>query len=161
MIRIGTVQEADFSKGLYKVRMGKLLTAWLPFAGARAGALKMWSPLTIGEQVILASPSGDLSQGVITGSIASDAHPLPGSDGSTINIEFPDGSKLSFGGGQLNFTTTAAVKIKAASIELEASAITIKGPITQTGDHVSDGISLKTHRHGGVQSGSSQTLPPT
>ncbi len=167
LVMIGTVAEADYPGRRYRVRAGNILTAWLKYSGSRAGALRVWSPLTVGEQVIVASPSGDLAQGVILGSIESGANPSPGSDGGTINVVFPDGSTLDFGGGELSFQTAAAVKIKAASIEMEAGQITIKGPVEQSGgeitaesDVVAAGISLVTHVHSGVTPGPGMTGPP-
>lgn len=166
MVRIGTIEEADYAKGRYRVKIGNIVTAWLPFGGQRAGALKVWSPLTVGEQIVMVSPSGDLTQGVIMGSIASDAHPSPGNDGGTINIEFPDGSTLDFGGGELNFNSPAAVTVTAPQIKF-VGEITIEGAVNQSGgditaetDVIGGGISLKTHVHGGVQSGGSNTAPP-
>jgi len=165
-VLIGTVSHVEGKR--YKVTAGNITTDWLRYGGTRAGALRMWSPLTVGEQVVVLSPSGDLAQGVIVASIESNAFPSPGSDGQTINVIFPDGSTLDFGGGTLSFETGAAVKIKAASIEMEAGSISIKGPVDQSGgditaetDVVGGGISLKTHTHGGVQSGGSATAGPT
>jgi hypothetical protein len=43
-------------------------------------------------------------------------------------VVFPDGSTLDFDCGNLSFQTEVAVKIMAGSIEMEAGAITIKGP---------------------------------
>lgn len=46
-------------------------------------------------------------------------------------------------------------------IEMEAPAIRIKGPVTQTGgDMTSDGVSAQHHTHGGVRTGSSSTQEP-
>lgn len=166
-ILIGTVSHVDYAGRRYRVTAGNIVTGWLRFSGTRAGALRMWSPLTVGEQVVVASPSGDLAQGIIMGCLESSANPSPGSDGQTINVVFPDGSKLDFGGGNLSFETGAAVKIKAGSIEMEAGEITIKGPVNQSGgditaatDVIGSGISLKTHTHTGVQSGGSNTGLP-
>ncbi len=166
VVRFGTIEEADFGKARYRVRIGNILTDWLPFAGKRSGALKVWSPLTIGEQIVMISASGDLAQGAILGSIESSAHPSPGSDGNTINIEFPDGGTLSYGPGELTMDVPAAVKLKAPSLEIEAE-VTIKGAVNQSGgditaatDVIAAGISLVNHTHTGVQSGSSNTGPP-
>jgi phage baseplate assembly protein V len=165
IIRIGTIEEADFAAARVKVRFGEILTGWLPFGGQRAGGMRVWNPPSVGEQVVVLSPSGDLAQGVAMPGLYSDAKPAPGSTGTAVNIVFPDGSTLSWDGGSLVFTSTAAVKIVAPTIRLEG-AVTVIGNITQTGgitssgDHVAQGVSLKTHTHGGVMSGSSNTAPP-
>lgn len=54
------------------------------------------------------------------------------------------------------------IEIMAASaIHLEApDGVTIAGDVTVTGDVVADGISLKSHTHGGVQAGAASTGAP-
>jgi len=165
VVRFGTIEEADFGKARYRVRIGNILTDWLPFAGKRSGALKVWSPLTIGEQIVMISASGDLAQGAILGSIESSAHPSPGSDGNTINIEFPDGGTLSYG-STMALDVPLPVKMKAPSFEFEGE-VTIKGAVNQSGgditaetDVIAAAISLVNHTHTGVQSGSSNTGLP-
>jgi len=45
-------------------------------------------------------------------------------------------------------------------IQITESGITVHGTITVTGDVIADGISLKSHKHGGVQTGGVQTGIP-
>lgn len=165
IIRIGTIEEADYATARVKVRFGEILTGWLPFGGQRAGGMRVWNPPSVGEQVVVLSPSGDLAQGVAIPGLYSDAKPAPGSTGSAVNVVFPDGSTLSWDGGNLVFTSTAAVKIVAPTIRLEG-AVTVIGNINQTGgitssgDHVAQGVSLKTHTHSGVTPGPANTGAP-
>lgn len=70
-VLIGTVSQVQGKR--YKVTAGGITTDWLRCGGTRSGALRMWSPLTVGEQVVVLPPSGDLVQGVIMGSIESGA----------------------------------------------------------------------------------------
>ncbi len=165
IIRIGTIEEADFATARVKVRFGEILTGWLPFGGQRAGGMRVWNPPSVGEQVVVLSPSGDLTQGVAIPGLYSDAKPAPGSTGTAVNIVFPDGSTLSWDGGDLVFTSTAAVKIVAPTIRLEGAVTVIgnidqTGGITSSGDHVAQGVSLKAHTHGGVMTGGANTAPP-
>ncbi len=60
------------------MQIGPVLTDWLPWGTARAGGDRTWDPPEIGEQVMLASPAGDLRQGAIVGSFYQTAHPVPG-----------------------------------------------------------------------------------
>jgi phage baseplate assembly protein V len=165
IIRIGTVEEADFATARVKVRFGEILTGWLPFGGQRAGGMRVWNPPSVGEQVVVLSPSGDLAQGVAMPGLYSDAKPAPGSTGTAVNIVFPDGSTLSWDGGNLVFTSTAAVKIVAPTIRLEG-AVTVIGNISQTGgitssgDHVAQGVSLKNHTHVHTAPEPAPTGPP-
>lgn len=168
VIRVGVVESVQYPK--VRVRFGEIVTAWLPMAGQRAGGIRVWNPLTVGEQVVVMSPSGDLAQGLVYPGIYSDANAAPGDAAGLFKVIFPDGATLEYDadGGGLSFESQKPVKIKSPSIELEADAITIKGPVSQTGgditsdsDVVASGIHLKTHVHGGVQSGGSSTMPPT
>lgn len=45
-------------------------------------------------------------------------------------------------------------------IQITEAGITIHGTVTVTGDVIADGISLKTHKHGGVTTGGGQTGVP-
>jgi phage baseplate assembly protein V len=167
VVRVGTVEEADFSAARVKVRMGGILTGWLPMSGIRAGGVRVWSPLTVGEQVTVFSPSGDLAQGLVMPGTYCDANASPGNSETAINIVFPDGSTLDWDAGTLNFETAGVAKIKAGTIELEAGNIRVKGPVEQTGgditsdsDVIAAGVSLVTHVHGGVIPGGGTTGQP-
>nr|WP_246771073.1 phage baseplate assembly protein V [Aestuariivirga sp. YIM B02566] len=60
--RPGKVEEADYEKGLVKVKVGDLQSAWVPWR-TRAGSQRLWDPPAVGEQVMLFSPSGEPGQG--------------------------------------------------------------------------------------------------
>jgi phage baseplate assembly protein gpV len=52
-------------------------------------------------------------------------------------------------------------RIEAGSeIQMVAPAVSITSTVTVSGDVNAGGISLKTHKHGGVQGGGSQTSTP-
>ena len=60
--RPGKVIETDFEKGVVKVKVGDLESAWVPWR-TRAGSQLLWDPPAVGEQVVLFSPSGEPGQG--------------------------------------------------------------------------------------------------
>lgn len=61
--------------------------------------------------------------------------------------------KLTLGGSSIELT--------ASGIRIIGSAITIQGPVTQTGGNLtSDGIGLQTHKHTGVTTGAQTTATP-
>ena len=64
IIRLGTVAELDEHAARVTVDVGGLITDWLPWLTARAGATRTWSAPRPGEQVVVLSPYGDLSQAV-------------------------------------------------------------------------------------------------
>lgn len=93
--RHGVVEQIDHSGNRVRIRTGQLLTDWLPMSHGRAGTTRDWDPLTIGEQVTLQCPSGDLSQARLLPSLNSDNAPPPdGAHGGNIIREFPDGARL-------------------------------------------------------------------
>lgn len=63
--------------------------------------------------------------------------------------------------GNATVSAGAVAKIEAGTqIQMVAPSVAITSTVTVTGDVTAGGISLKTHRHGGVQGGSSQTSTP-
>lgn len=65
LIRIGTIVEVDHQKARARVKTGGNTTGWQKWVTLRAGTTTEWSPPTVGEQVVLLSPGGDLAQAVI------------------------------------------------------------------------------------------------
>ena len=131
MIRIGTISEVDHAARRVRVQSGSLLTDWLKWRVGRAGETRTWCPPTIGEQVMILSPSGELANGIVTPAIYSDAYDAPSSDASMHVIAFPDGAQITY-----NHTSGAlAVSgIKTAIVRAEES-VTVDCPqTTATGD---------------------------
>ena len=73
-----------------------------------------------------------------------------------LNITVPETS------GTVTVNTGGEIVLSAdTQITLNAPQIVIEGPVNQTqGDITSDGVSLQTHTHSGVESGASSTSPP-
>lgn len=59
----------------------------------------------------------------------------------------------------VNIVTTGTVSVTAASMSIGCD-VAVQGNITASGDVVAGSVSLKSHTHGGVQSGSSRTTGP-
>lgn len=131
LVRIGTIEALDLEAARCKVNYGRATTAWLPWLAGRAGADRAWWAPSVGEQVLLLSPGGDLAQACVLCAIYSNTHAAPSSSGAAAMIEFSDGAKIEYdahahalkaempGGG------TALVKADAG--------ITLDGPTTVTG----------------------------
>lgn len=182
-IRIGTVIETDLSGAVARVAVGgigaepggDLETDWLPWLAPRAGATRVWSPPSAGEQVVLLCPDGDLGAALILPGLWSDDHPPPGADGRELII-FEDGAIIAYdpeahrlevilpAGGSASITADGGTTIH--------GPVTINGDLTLNGnqtcsrkitaatDVVGGGVSLKLHTHGGVAAGGSTTAPP-
>jgi phage baseplate assembly protein V len=68
IVRFGTVAEIDLKKARVRIKIGKITTDWLPWL-TLAGAVKIWNPPVVGEQVCVVSQGGDLSLAVAIPSI--------------------------------------------------------------------------------------------
>lgn len=121
LIRHGTVTAVDPATGRAKVTFGgESESTWLPWTSPGAGTVKLWSPLAVGEQVVVASPGGDTSQGVIVGSIFSTANGSPSGDGG----EF----KMTLGASSISITAAGiTLSSNGSTIVLAAGGITLNG----------------------------------
>jgi len=142
-VRVATITAVDAGNARARVTFGgETQSAWLAFTAGRAGGARVWAPPVVGEQVVVVCPSGDTAQGVILGSIPSDAFPAPSSDGGAYQISLPGGVVIAVAGGAVNITAPGGVTINGASL-------------THNGVNVGD-----THVHGGVVPGPATTLVP-
>ncbi|WP_421227113.1 phage baseplate assembly protein V [Aeromonas jandaei] len=168
LIRIGTVTAVR--SGECRVKTGNLITNWRPYATARAGRNRTRHRLSIGEQVILLSVSGDLRNAYIVGSLNADAADEPLSDDDNPDLdrtEYSDGAIIEYNPatGALN-----ATGIKQATIVASVS-VTLDTPKTictnqlqakrLTCDTAKVGdIEVTEHGHKNVQPGDGQSGGP-
>ena len=96
LIRLGTVAEVQVEPPRVRVKTGNVTTAWRPWFALRAGADREWDPPTIGEQVILFSPSGNLAQGVVLTGLFSDANPANGDREGLHRRTYRDGAVIEY-----------------------------------------------------------------
>ena len=137
IIRIGAIFEINIQTAKARVKIGELETDFLPWANSNSGSNNSWNPPEIDEQVIILSPSGDLSQAVILPSIYKNN--ASNSDQNIKSITYQDGSKISFNvsSGTLDLDLKGNVTIKVvgnANIEGDNINITGSSNITLDGD---------------------------
>lgn len=163
LMRLGTVASIDRTAGTCRVAIGDLETGDIPWLAARSGGTRIWSPPSIGEQVLVLCPEADTAAGLVVGSLSSDAHPAPADDESSL-AEYADGARIGYDPVAHALTATlpagATVTIDAAggltfkgNVRIDGD-VDLQGKLTATGDVVADGKSLKQHRHKDVQPGS-------
>ncbi|SDD89943.1 phage baseplate assembly protein V [Sporomusa acidovorans] len=105
----------------------------------------------VGEQVVcLFLPNGN-AQGFCLGSFYSSVDVPSVSDSNKRHIRFADGTSLEYDRETHTLTIQAQGPLN----------VMAGGNVNVTGDVIADGISLKTHVHGGVQSGGSTTGKPS
>jgi phage baseplate assembly protein V len=74
LIRIGKIAEVDSAQ--VKVQIGKVKTNWLPIV-SMAGDTNVWVPITVGEQVAVVSPYGEMAQSFVIRSIHYNKYAAP------------------------------------------------------------------------------------
>ena len=151
LIRFGTIETVDLGAGKATVRAGDIVTPDLPWF-EWGGAFRTWHPPTVGEQVVLFCAEGDIAHGVIMRGLFSTTFPKLG-EGENPQIHGPDGLVITLAGDGIQITAPGGVTIE--------GDVSVTGTINASEDVIADGISLKSHPHGGVQSGGSYTDPPS
>ena len=98
LIRFGTIKTIHPAKPFttVTVTIGEITTAKLRFLTLRAGKTKTWDPPTIGEEVMVLSPSGVLEMGVAIAGFNNQDNPSPSDNvDKTIRV-FEDGCILAY-----------------------------------------------------------------
>lgn len=119
MLQIGTVTAIEGAK--VRVKVGELDTHPIPVMRLAMGGIGLFATPSVGEQVVVAAPGGDMARAFVQGSL--DAGNAPG-DGSPGNMH------LALGGGELRITG---------------------GKVVVEVDVVADGVSLVEHVHKDTQ----------
>ncbi|KAB8065931.1 phage baseplate assembly protein V [Janthinobacterium violaceinigrum] len=130
LIRLGTIAEVKGAKA--RVRLGPTLTTeWLYSATPRAGSTRTWSALTVGEQVIVFSPGGDLTRGIILPALYSQEFDAPESSPTIHTAHYPDGAVVQYDHAAHSLTAT----LPGGTATITADKVTSNAPSTIcTGD---------------------------
>ncbi|WP_375646744.1 phage baseplate assembly protein V [Bartonella sp. TT29SHDZB] len=133
MVVVGKISHVDHKNARYRVKSGNLVSDWIPDTQARAGKTRSYEGRDVGEQVVVISSSGDLSQGVIVGSLHTDANQAA-DKGSIHRTIYPDGTSLEYddeqntygihikSGGKFLLTIADGVSLKGDGGKLELTA---------------------------------------
>ncbi|KQM21941.1 phage baseplate assembly protein V [Novosphingobium sp. Leaf2] len=171
LIRLGTIASVDLNARRCTVRYGAAddddaggaTTPSIRWLAPRCGKTRVWSPPSVGEQVILLCPDGQLAAAIALPGIEQDAFPLPAS-GLAELVEYEDGARIGYD-PQLHALTAILPGGGTARIEAPGGMtiqgdVTVEGKITATGDVTGQGVSLKNHVHSGVSAGGAKTGAP-
>lgn len=158
LVRTGTIAEVrhELPGALVRVRTGKNVTDWRPYHELRAGNTRTWNPPTVGEQVTLLSPGGDLAGALVIGGIHQNDHPAPSTDPNKTVTVYPDGATVSYdhaahalaitlpAGGTADITVPDRITVHCTTANVTASdsatvhsqQITLDAPQTTTTGHL-------------------------
>lgn len=177
IVRFGTVAEVQMQPPRVKVSSGNITTTWLPWLNLRAGADREWDPPTIGEQVVLLSPSGNLTQGVALTGLFSDLITANGDREGLHRRTYRDGAVIEYdsiahrlrailpAGGITDITSTGGINITGPINHVgdytQQGNQAVTGTVTVTEDVIAANISLRNHRTKGVTPGPGISLEPT
>ena len=182
LVRLGTVLSVDLAEARCIVRYGDpdgeddAETPPIRWLMPRAGLTRIWSPPSVGEQVLLLAPDGQLGAAIALTGIVQDSFPPLGNSKAEA-IEWEDGAKITYDPKAHALTAilpaNGTALIEATGGIILRGDVTIDGDLTVQGaaqvdetltateDVVADGISLTGHTHGGVQPGAADTDPPS
>lgn len=136
MIRTGRIAAVDHAGTRVRVQSGDLLTEWLPWQTRRAGSTRTWDPPTVGEQVMILSPSGEPAAGMVIPSMYCQDNPAPDTSPNTHVIDFADGARISYdhAAHALDITGVSTVRVVAAeSVTLDTLYTRITGQLEVDG----------------------------
>lgn len=140
LIRLGTIAEVDPVAVRVRVQTGDNETDWLPWITARAGTTRDWDPPTVGEQVVLFSPAGDLAQALVLAGINTEQHPAPAALLNLYRRVLPDGTTLTYdheakkldvylaGDATINVTGNATVNVSKTAAVTAGTEATVDAP---------------------------------
>lgn len=121
--RTGTITAVDRGAQRYRVELKPagagqpaLLTPWIPARTLAAGAIRATVAHHVGEQVVVASASGDLDDAEIAAALASDANTTP---------EVADRELILEVGSTRLTVTNDRVRIQAETLEVDAATMTL------------------------------------
>lgn len=118
----GVVEAVDYPGALARVRLGENVTAWIPWGTGRAGPDRTWCAPEVGEQVLVASPTGDLNQGCIITTLYQSRHPAPASRETLTRTVYDDGTVIEYDRrrGRLLIESVNHIEIRARTITIHA-----------------------------------------
>ena len=176
LIRFGVIAAVQMEPPRVQVTTGTLTTAWLPWLAWRAGADREWDPPTIGEQVILLSPSGQLANGIAVTGVFSDHIPANGNREGLHRRTYADGTVIEYDsvahhlnatladGGTTNLISTGGINLVGDITHkgdyIQTGNQTVTGRIDVSEDVVAAKVSLVNHLTSGVKQGSDQSGVP-
>ncbi len=96
LVRLGTIANVDHARARVRVATGEITTAWLPWLEERAGTTRTWNPPTVGEQVVVFAPGGDMASAVVLAGLYRTQHPAPSDSADVWHAVMPDGAVIEY-----------------------------------------------------------------
>jgi phage baseplate assembly protein gpV len=152
MFREGVVTEVDYASGLAIVDGFGGKSKKIPWL-QRAGAIREWNPVTVGERVMMLSPNGDPGRAVILPGGFTDQFPQNHAEGGVKRADI--GSSFDQMGASERIIKAQTIILRATVVKIEANVEIVGSSVTHNGTNIGD-----THVHGGVLQGGADTNVP-
>lgn len=151
-VRPGKVLEIQVSGSGVRVRVkldDGVTSDFLPWMTWAAGTLRVWSPPTLGEQVLVLSPSGEPHQGFVAPALFSQAFPTPSTNLKHTLLQWQDGGYIRYESDTRRMYLHAPCDVR------------VEGNLIVSGDVMAQGggLSMVNHRHPGIEPGGAMTQP--
>ena len=139
VVRFGTVAEIDHKKARIRGKIGKITTTSIPWL-TTAGAVKIWNPPVVGEQVCVVAQGGDLAVSLAIPGIFCNKFAAPGNDQNVVRLELSPQASIEFNKTNNEFTLEIqgaevilgddkfSISIGASAIEMTPASIRISAP---------------------------------
>ncbi len=162
LLRLGTVDEADYEKARVRVAIGKVKTGWLPWITLRAGPDATWWAPELGEQVLVLAPCGNLGQGIVLGALYQQAFPAPASSADISTARWKDGTTVIYDRaahrltvncvGEVDLIAATKVSVTAPEILLTGHVmiqgnVDVQGNVNASGNIIDGGMNTNHHSH--------------
>jgi phage baseplate assembly protein V len=169
----------DYAKARIRVKSGDLESNWVPWVTGSTKGKREWNPPKEGEQVVLLSPGGDMTQAVVLPGIFADNQSANGDNGDVNRTTYDDGTVIEYdqssktlkatlaAGGKADITAPGGMKIT-GNVEIVGKLqvsddILTESALKATGEvwtGLNGGVHLSSHVHSGVTSGLATTAVP-
>ncbi len=149
LVRLGRVAEADYEGALVRVASGDLLTGWLPWLTRRAGTDVDWWAPEVGEQVVVVSPFGEPSMGVVMAAVYQQAHPAPETSPDVRRVGFADGTTITHDrvAHRMSISCAGDLAIVVQGVVTLQGNLSVTGNINASGSIIDGGGNTPNHSH--------------
>lgn len=170
LLQIGQVSDVDAVRAICRVKTGDIHTDWIAWLAPRAGKTRDWSAPSPGEQVLLLCPGGDMHAAIALRGLYSSAHAAPEQASNKHVTEYPDGARIEYdheshclkatlpAGGTAQLTADGGITLT-GDVTIQGN-VQVSQTLTAQTDVIGGGISLKGHKHGGIQPGNGNSGAP-
>ncbi|AEE26300.1 phage baseplate assembly protein V [Francisella hispaniensis] len=168
IVRTGVITEVD--RGKVRVQTGGIITKYLPYVTQRAGDCITWWKPSLGEQVMILSPCGNINNGIVINSIYTAIQEPPEDFDKKHQTRYPDGTIITYDyeNKKLQIESEAEIVIRSSKITIDAGTqeiditasklninaetnisnkLNVANDITSTTDVKAQNKSLVSHNH--------------